>query len=70
MTRFAGHVKWYDSKKGYGFILPEGGGPDMFVHVSAVKASGMTALNEGDRVSYEVTTNKTNRPCAVDLEVL
>jgi CspA family cold shock protein len=48
-----GTVKWFNSTKGYGFIQPEGGGPDVFVHISAVERAGMRSLNEGQKVSYE-----------------
>lgn len=49
-----GTVKWFNATKGYGFIQPEGGGPDVFVHVSAVEKAGLGTLEEGQRVSYEV----------------
>jgi len=48
-----GTVKWFNAQKGYGFIQPEGGGPDVFVHISAVERAGMGSLREGQRVSYE-----------------
>ena len=48
-----GTVKWFNGTKGYGFIQPDSGGPDVFVHVSAVQRAGMHALDEGQRVSYE-----------------
>jgi CspA family cold shock protein len=48
-----GTVKWFNGTKGYGFIQPEGGGADIFVHISAVERAGMRTLNEGQRVSYE-----------------
>ena len=48
-----GTVKWFNSTKGYGFIQPESGGADVFVHISAVERAGMSTLNEGQRVSYE-----------------
>jgi len=53
-----GTVKWFNATKGYGFIQPESGDKDVFVHVSAVEQSGMTTLNEGQRVSYELVTEK------------
>lgn len=53
-----GTVKWFNSQKGYGFIQPDGGGADVFVHMSAVEAAGMRTLNEGDKVSYDVTTER------------
>jgi len=48
-----GTVKWFNSTKGYGFIQPESGGADVFVHISAVERAGMNSLNEGQRISYE-----------------
>ena len=53
-----GIVKWFNGKKGYGFIEPEDGGNDVFVHVTALKDSGIKFLNEGDKVSYELTENR------------
>ncbi|MCB1475052.1 MAG: cold-shock protein [Rhodobiaceae bacterium] len=49
-----GTVKWFNATKGYGFIQPDEGGADVFVHISAVERSGMTSLNEGQKVSYEL----------------
>ena len=48
-----GTVKWFNSTKGYGFIQPENGGPDVFVHISAVERAGLGTLNDGQKVSYE-----------------
>jgi CspA family cold shock protein len=48
-----GTVKWFNSTKGYGFIQPDNGGPDVFVHVSAVERAGLGSLTEGQKVSYE-----------------
>lgn len=48
-----GIVKWFDATKGYGFIAPEGGGKDVFVHHSAIKGTGFASLEEGQKVSYE-----------------
>jgi CspA family cold shock protein len=51
-------VKWFNSTKGYGFIQPDAGGKDVFVHISAVEKAGLSNLNEGAKVSYEVVTNR------------
>jgi CspA family cold shock protein len=53
-----GTVKWFNGQKGYGFIEPDNGGKDVFVHISAVERAGLSSLNEGDKVSYEVVTNR------------
>ena len=53
-----GTVKWFNSQKGYGFIQPDNGGKDVFVHISAVERAGLSSLNEGAKVSYEVTSNR------------
>ena len=53
-----GTVKWFNSAKGYGFIQPQGGGRDVFVHISAVERAGLSSLNEGQTVEYEVVSNR------------
>ncbi len=53
-----GTVKWFNSTKGYGFIQPENGGADVFVHISAVQASGLGDLQDGQKVSYEIEENR------------
>lgn len=53
-----GTVKWFNATKGYGFIQPEDGGKDVFVHISAVEKAGYTGLAEGARISYEVVANR------------
>ena len=53
-----GTVKWFNGQKGYGFIAPDNGGKDVFVHISAVEKGGLGSLNEGDKVSYEVVANR------------
>ena len=53
-----GTVKWFNSTKGYGFIQPQGGGKDVFVHISAVERAGLSSLNEGQAVEFEVVSNK------------
>jgi CspA family cold shock protein len=53
-----GTVKWFNPTKGYGFIQPDEGGPDVFVHISAVEAAGMGSLDQGQKVSFEMVTSK------------
>ena len=53
-----GTVKWFNPMKGFGFIAPEGGNGDVFVHISALELAGLTTLNEGQKVSYELATQK------------
>ena len=53
-----GTVKWFNVQKGYGFIQPEGGGKDVFVHISAVEKAGMQGLNEGQKLSFEIVADK------------
>ena len=66
----SGVVKFFNSAKGFGFIAPEDGGADIFVHVSAVERSGLAGLNEGDQVSYEIEADRrSGKPAAIDLEV-
>lgn len=57
-TMAQGTVKWFNSQKGFGFIQPDGGGADVFVHMSAVEAAGMRALNEGDKITFDITTER------------
>ena len=53
-----GTVKWFNVQKGYGFIAPDGGGKDVFVHISAVERAGMSSLRDGQKVSFEETTDQ------------
>jgi CspA family cold shock protein len=53
-----GTVKWFNNQKGYGFIQPDDGGKDVFVHISAVERAGWRSLNEGQKISYELQTEK------------
>lgn len=65
-----GKVKWFNSEKGYGFIAPDRGGPDVFVHVSDVKKAGLETLPEGKSVSYEMGQGKNGRLCAHNISLL
>jgi len=53
-----GTVKWFNPSKGYGFIQPAGGGKDVFVHISAVERAGLSTLNEGQKIDFEVVSNR------------
>ncbi len=64
----SGTVKWFNSTKGFGFIQPDGGGNDVFVHISAVQKAGLRGLDEGQKISYEVA-NERGKSSAVDLKV-
>lgn len=64
-----GTVRWFNSQKGFGFIEPDGGGMDVFVHVTAVEKSGLPGLTEGERVAFEVTTDR-GKSAATDLAKL
>ncbi|MFC7047782.1 cold-shock protein [Emcibacter nanhaiensis] len=64
-----GTVKWFNPTKGYGFIAPDNGGNDVFVHITALERSGLSTLDEGQQVSYETEVNsKTGKTSAVNLK--
>ena len=63
-----GTVKWFNTTKGYGFIMPQDGGKDVFVHITAVQAAGLRGLDEGQKVSYEVTMER-GKSSATNLKV-
>ena len=65
-----GTVKWFDPKKGYGFIHPDDGAKDVFVHISAVQASGLNYLSENQKLSYEVERGSNGKVAAVKLKAL
>ena len=62
-----GTVKWFNGQKGYGFIQPDDGGKDVFVHVSAVEQAGMRTLNEGQKVSFELEQGRQGKTSAINL---
>ena len=59
-----GTVKWFNAQKGFGFIQPEGGGKDVFVHISAVQAAGLNGLDEGQKVTFEVVRDRGKEAAA------
>ena len=61
-----GTVKWFNAQKGYGFIETTQGGKDVFVHISAVERAGMSGLNEGQKVSFEIVTDKRSGKASAD----
>lgn len=65
-----GIVKFFNSTKGYGFIQPTNGGKDAFVHISAVERAGLTTLNEGQKVSYDLESGRDGKQSAVNLKAL
>jgi len=64
-----GTVKWFNPAKGFGFIKPDQGNSDVFVHISALERAGIEGLNEGQRISYEIATNK-GKESAANLKLL
>lgn len=65
-----GTVKWFNTTKGYGFIAPDDGGKDVFVHISAVERSGLTGLADNQKVSFELQEGRDGRQMAADLSLL
>ncbi|WP_224813743.1 cold-shock protein [Hasllibacter sp. MH4015] len=65
-----GTVKWFNSTKGFGFIAPETGGKDVFVHISAVERSGLTGLADNQKVTYDLEAGRDGRESAVNLQLV
>ena len=65
-----GTVKWFNSQKGFGFIEPDEGGKDVFVHISAVERSGLSTLQDGQKISFEMEPDRQGRMSASDLKVV
>ncbi|MEQ8604183.1 MAG: cold-shock protein [Marivibrio sp.] len=66
----AGTVKWFNPTKGYGFIQPDAGGADAFVHISAVERAGLNSLNDGQKVEYELVQGRNGKYAAENLKVV
>ena len=64
-----GKVKWFNEEKGYGFIQPDDGGPDVFVHATAVKRAGLSTLPEGSRISYDLQPGRNGKMSAENLRL-
>ena len=62
-----GTVKWFNTTKGFGFIAPESGGKDVFVHISALERSGLTGLSDDQKVTYDLETGRDGRESAVNI---
>lgn len=69
MSKSTGTVKWFNPAKGFGFIQPDQGGKDVFVHITALERAGLHTLNEGQKVSFELQENR-DKVSAVNLEVI
>ncbi|MGB8183039.1 MAG: cold-shock protein [Stellaceae bacterium] len=65
-----GTVKWFNAQKGYGFIAPETGGKDVFVHISALERAGIGSLNEGQKVSFDLEQSQQGRTSATNLKLV
>jgi CspA family cold shock protein len=65
-----GAVKWFNATKGFGFIQPDAGGPDVFVHITQVQRAGLQGLNDGQKVAYELEQRRDGRTAASDIKLL
>ena len=70
MTMTTGTVKWFNSAKGFGFIEPDDGSKDAFVHISAVERAGLTSLSEGQKISYDLQPGQNGKSSAENLSVI
>ena len=66
----SGKVKWFNETKGYGFILPDEGGTDVFVHITAVQTAGLKTLNDNQKINYELEVGRNGKEHATNLEVV
>jgi cold shock protein len=66
----SGTIKWFNAQKGYGFIRPDDGSNDVFVHISAVEKAGLRGLNEGQKVNYDIQRGQQGKTSAVNLQAL
>jgi CspA family cold shock protein len=65
----SGRVKWFNAAEGHGFITPDNGSKDVFVHISAVEKAGLTSLPDGAKISYELMFSRNGKRCAEDLRI-
>lgn len=65
-----GTVKWFNPTKGYGFIAPDNGGQDVFLHISAVERSGMSSVNEGQKLEYELEKGRSGKTAAINIKAV
>lgn len=65
-----GTIKWFNPEKGFGFVEPDDGGQDAFVHISAVEAAGLSTLNEGQKISYELVAGRNGKEAAESISVI
>ena len=69
-SRLTGTVKWFDQKKGYGFVKPDGQDKDIFVHITALQQAGLDRLKDNQRISFEMVTDRNNKQSAGNLQLI